>query len=47
MIKRKRTKSALTADVAQTNRWGCGCVAIFLFGVVVAMIVAGYLQNRP
>ncbi|MCG3114236.1 MAG: hypothetical protein LLH30_00990 [Candidatus Manganitrophus sp. SA1] len=47
MIKRKNTKTALAKDVQQTNRWGCGCVVFFLVGIVVAMIVAGYLQTRP
>ncbi|MBI3803915.1 MAG: hypothetical protein HY282_09155 [Nitrospirae bacterium] len=47
MIKRKKSKASLVKDVQSTNRWGCGCIALFLFGVVIAMIVAGILQNRP
>jgi len=47
LIKRKKTKADFAKDVQQSNRWGCGCVALFLIGIVVAMIVAGLLQTSP
>ncbi len=44
MIKRKKGKAVLVKDVEMTNRWGCGCLAIFLFGIVLAMIIAGLMK---
>lgn len=44
VIKRKAKK--LTQDVESVNRWGCGCVTAIIFGIVLAMIVAGLLQTQ-
>jgi hypothetical protein len=45
LIKRKKGKDSLSQDVVATNRWGCGCITIILFGIVAAMLVAGYMQT--
>ncbi len=44
MIRRKGKKESLGQDVAQANRFGCGCITLILFGIVIAMIVSGYMQ---
>jgi hypothetical protein len=44
MIRRKTKKEDLQQDVVAANRMGCGCIAVFLFGIVAAMIIAGYMQ---
>ncbi len=44
MIKRKKDRASLVRDAETTNRWGCGCLAVFLFGMVLAMIIAGFMK---
>jgi len=48
MIRRKGKdkKESLQQDVVSANRFGCGCIALILFGVVIAMIVSGYMAIR-
>jgi hypothetical protein len=46
MIRRKGKKDSLQQDVASANRFGCGCITLVLFGIVVAMIVSGFMAIR-
>jgi hypothetical protein len=46
MIRRKGKKDSLGQDVASANRFGCGCITLFFFGIVVAMIVSGFMALR-
>ncbi len=36
----------MAGDVAAVNRFGCGCIVVALFGVIVAMIISAYLQLK-
>ncbi len=44
--KGKEQQNSLGQDVASANRFGCGCITLILFGIVIGMIVSGYLQLR-
>ncbi|MEK7702672.1 MAG: hypothetical protein AAB317_01755 [Nitrospirota bacterium] len=47
MIRRKKKNdNKMGQDVASVNRFGCGCVTLALFGVVIAMIVSGLMSLK-
>ncbi|MFQ5542833.1 MAG: hypothetical protein ACE5FY_00610 [Nitrospiria bacterium] len=42
---KKGKKAKLQEDALGANRWGCGCVVLALFGLVIAMIVSAFMQK--
>jgi len=45
VIKRKQPKQALQQDVEAVHRYGCGCLLVVLFGIMLSMIIAALMEQ--
>jgi len=43
-LRQKDKREKLAQDAIAANRFGCGCLSFLIFGLIIAMIVSGYLQ---
>lgn len=46
MIKRKKPKRELRQDVETVHRYGCGCLLVVLFGIMLSMIGAALMMAK-
>jgi len=46
VIKRKQPKRALQQDVETVHRYGCGCLLVVLFGIILSMIFAALMATK-